>query len=272
MKKLLLEIACITSAFVLASCSSMYIPSMGNAPLLDKKGDGLGELSLTTNAVQMSGDYAITDHLAAMGSVNISYGNFTDAYDIYTKKEIDSTALSEMTHWGKFNNRHYEVGAGYYNMFNKDHFKMEAFGGLGFCHATDTNAHITNGSEKYDSKYTMLFGQLNTGFTTKVVDFGLAFRVAPTFHALHWDCHYDPSASKTNSTMTDHFTIWHFEPLLFLRLGYKHFKVSAKAGISFIGNTKSYQETLDKIPNTMYSKTTLMHFSIGACYVFNTNK
>ena len=118
----------------------------------------------------------------------------------------------------------------------------------------------------------MLFGQLNTGFTTKVVDFGLAFRVAPTFHALHWDCTYDPSSSKTNSVMTDHFTIWHFEPLLFLRLGYDHFKVSAKAGISFIGDTKSYQETLDKIPNTMYSKTTLMHFSIGACYVFNTNK
>lgn len=254
----------------LSSCSSMYIPSMVNAPLLAEQGDLQGELSLTTNAVQFGFDYAITDHLAAMAETNISYGNFTNAYDIYTSKDEDSTLL-DLTNWGKFNNRHIELGVGYFNMFNNNHFKMEAFGGLGFCHADDENDYHTDVLEKYDSKYTMIFGQLNTGFSSKFCDFGLAFRVAPTFHNFHWETH-----SATDPTQDTYgkatFSMLHLEPLIFLRAGYDHFKVSAKVGLSFPIESKALQDLHDQVPNSMYTKSTLVHMSIGATLFFNTKQ
>lgn len=260
----------LSSMLAFASCSSMYIPSMVNAPLLSTQGEIQGEISLTTNAVQLGCDYAITDHIAAMAGTNISYGNFTNSYDIYTSKDEDSTIL-DLTNWGKFNNRHYEFGVGYFNMFNSDHFKMEAFGGIGFCHATDENDHKTNELEVYDSKYTMLFGQLNTGFSSKFCDVGLAFRLAPTFHNFQWDSYnYDDPTKDLHGKGT--FSMFHVEPLLFLRLGYDHFKVSAKAGLSFPIETTSLNSINEQVPNTMYTKTTLMHFSIGACFIFNTKK
>ena len=91
MRKQLLLVIGLWCAFAFSSCSSMYIPSMVNTPLLSEQGEIQGELSLTTNAVQLGVDYAITDHLAAMAQTNISYGNFTNAYDIYTSKDEDST-------------------------------------------------------------------------------------------------------------------------------------------------------------------------------------
>ena len=270
MRKQLLLVIGLWCAFAFSSCSSMYIPSMVNTPLLSEQGEIQGELSLTTNAVQLGVDYAITDHLAAMAQTNISYGNFTNAYDIYTSKDEDSTLL-DLTNWGKFNNRHYELGVGYYNMFNKDHFKMEALGGMGFCHADDENDYHTNVLEKYDSKYTMIFGQLNTGFSSKFCDFGLAFRLAPSFHKFKWET-IDAADPSQNTNGTEHFAMFHIEPLLFLRLGYDHFKITAKAGCSFPVESNALQELNDRVPNSMYTKSTLMHFSIGACLIFDTKQ
>ena len=271
MKKHLLFLIGICGAIAFTSCSSMYIPSMVNAPLLENKGEIQGEVSLSTNAIQLGGGYAITDHIAAMANVNISYGNFTNFYDIYTSKDADSSKLADLTNYGKFNNRHYEVGLGYYNMFNSEHFKMEAFGGLGFCNANDENKNHTEYSETYDSKYVMAFAQLNTGLSTKVCDFGLACRIAPTFHTFDWETNYVADKSL-NASGTEHFTLWHVEPLLFLRLGYDHFKISAKAGISYPFETDAYKEAKEFIPNSTYTKTTLVHFSIGACFTFNNAK
>ena len=261
-------LGCIT-VYIFSSCSSMYIPSMVNTPLLSEQGEIQGELSLTTNAVQLGVDYAFTDHWAAMAQTNISYGNFTNAYDIYTSKDEDSTLL-DLTNWGKFNNRHYELGVGYYNMFNKEHFKMEAFGGFGFCHANDENDYHTNVLEKYDTKYAMIFGQVNTGFSSKFCDFGLALRLAPTFHKFNWET-IDDADPTNNAKDESNFAMFHIEPLLFLRAGYDHFKITAKAGCSFPFESKSLQDLSDKVPNSMYTKSTLMHFSIGACFIFNTS-
>lgn len=270
MKRISHIIGCIC-ALALSSCSSMYIPSMGNAPLLNTQGDIQAEVSVTTNAVQLGGAYAISDHLAGMANMNISYGNISNSYDIYTTKNEDSTTLADLTNWGKFNNRNYEVGVGYYNIFNNDHFKMEAFGGLGYCHATDENTHITNAMEKYNTNYTMLFGQVNTGLSTQVCDFGLAFRVAPTFHSFKWETE-NYNTPNSYQSGTEHFTLFHVEPLLFLRLGWNHFKISAKAGISYPFETQSYKDAQDIIPNSTYIKTTLVHFSLGACFSFNNAK
>lgn len=263
MKNRFLLFVAILSLFVFSSCSSMYIPSMGNAPLLSEQGDIQAEVSLSTNAVQLCGAYAFSDHWAGMADVNISYGNFTNFYDIYTSKDEDSTTL-ELSHWGKFNNRHYEVGVGYYNMCNSEHFKLEAFGGLGYCHAKDENDFKTDILEKYDSQYIMTFAQINTGFASKYCDFGVAFRVAPTFHTLKWESiNYDDALLHTKGT--ENFTLWHLEPLVFLRLGAGPVKAVAKAGCSFPYSTNSYDTANDNVPNSMYTKCTLIHCSIGAC-------
>ncbi|MCQ2960367.1 MAG: hypothetical protein MJ198_09315 [Bacteroidales bacterium] len=268
MKKMFLFATIIYGGLFLSSCSSMYIPSMANAPLLGEQGEIQGELSLTTNAVQLGADYAITEHVAVMGETNISYGNFTDSYDIYTKKSEFNEANS--LNWGRFINRYYEIGAGYYNICNSEHFKLEGFGGLGFCHATDENKRSEKVSS-YDSKYTLLFAQVNTGFTSKYFDAGLGFRVAPTFHSFKWDENYYEDASK-NHNGTEHFAMWHFEPLIFIRAGYDHIKFTAKAGMSLPSYTQAYYDAYHNIPGMLYTKATLMHFSIGACFTFNNAK
>lgn len=262
MKIRLVQIVSIMSVFVLSSCSSMYIPSMGNAPLLEEQGEIQADVSLTTNAVQIGGAYAFTDHWAGLAGVNISYGNFTNFYDIYTSKDEDSTTL-ELSRWGKFNNRHYEVGVGYYNMCNSEHFKLEAFGGLGYSHAKDENDFKTDVLEKYDSQYLLTFVQLNTGFSSKYCDFGVAFRVAPTFHTLQWETIHDDAS--LNAKGTEHFTIFHLEPLVFLRLGAGPIKAVAKVGCSLPYSTDSYDTANDNVPTSMYTKCTLIHCSIGAC-------
>lgn len=263
MKIRLTHLLVIVSSLVLSSCSSMYIPSMGNAPLLGEQGEIQAEVSLSTNAVQLGGAYAITEHWAGMAEINVSYGNFTNSYDIYTSKEEDSTTL-ELSNWGKFNNRHYEVGVGYYNICNSEHYKLEAFGGMGFCHAKDENDYKSNVLETYDSRYLMTFAQVNTGFTSQYCDFGVAFRVAPTFHTLKWETTNFTDGSL-NAHNTEHFTLWHLEPLVFLRLGADPVKIVAKVGCSLPYSTNSYDTANDNVPNTMYTKCTLLHFSIGAC-------
>lgn len=262
MRKSLLRIIVASICIVFfASCSSMYIPNMTQTPLLTEKGEIQAEVGLSTNAIQLGADYAITDHLAAMATTNISYGNFTNFYDIYTSKDKDSSALADLTNYGKFKNRYYELGVGYYNIANRDHFKMEAFGGAGFCHATDEDNSRTSGRQEYDSKYALIFGQFNLGFAWDYAAFGLGVRVAPTFHSYEWiNIQYKENARYEG---TEHFTMWHFEPLMFVRLGSKNVRFVGKMGISLRPEGDSYKDARENHPYSAYMNTTIFHFSVG---------
>ncbi|MCQ2607367.1 MAG: hypothetical protein MJ197_01590 [Bacteroidales bacterium] len=265
--KRLVFVASIGIASLLASCSSMYIPSAGNTPLLSKKGELQAEASLTTNSLQLSADIAYSDHIAAMGNMNFSYGNFTNYYDIYTSKDKDSSALADLTNYGKFNNRTYELGIGYYNMFNSERFKTEAFLGLGYCHATDVDDSKSKKKQEYDSKYFSPFAQINTGFTFKYCDLGLGVRFAPTFHSYTWEeqgySHSHPDTEK--------FTMFHIEPIAFIRAGSERVRFVAKAGFSSPIYTESYDNAKNNSCNPNYINTTFFHFSMGVNVRLNKN-
>ncbi len=266
MKRVLLFLS-IGFAALLTSCSSMYIPSAGNTPLLSEKNELQAEASLTTNSLQLSADVAFTDHIAGMANMNFSYGNFTNYYDIYTSKDKDSSALADLTNFGKFNNRTYELGVGYFNMFNSEKFKTEAFLGFGYCHATDIDDSKSKKTQEYDSKYFSTFAQINTGFTFKYCDLGLGVRFAPTFHSFAWE----ENELSQHKSGTEKFTMFHIEPIAFIRAGSERVRFVAKAGFSSPIYTKSYDKAKDNSCNPNYINTTLFHFSMGVNVRLNKN-
>jgi len=259
MKRLLFFVS-IGLATFLASCSSMYIPSAGNVPLLSDKGELQAEASLTTNSLQLSGDYAFSNHIAGMANMNFSYGNFSNSYDIYTSKDKDSSALADLTNFGKFNNRYYELGVGYINMFNSEKFKTEAFLGAGFCHAKDKDDSKSNSCQTYDSKYLLPFAQINAGFTFKYCDLGLGVRFAPSFHTFAWE---NTKSDATIISGTEKFTMFHIEPIAFIRAGSERVRFVAKTGFSSPVYTESYDKAKNNSCNPNYINTTIFHFSMG---------
>ncbi len=270
MTKQLLLFSMVGIMAIFTSCSSMYIPSMGIAPLLKEQGEIVGEANISTNALQLGSSYAITNHIAGMANMNLSMGNFSNNYDIYTSKDKDSSALADLTHYGKFNNRYYEAGIGYYDMFNKEHFKMEAFGGVGFSHATDKDDSNNKDMQTYDSKYVSIFGQVNAGYVSKYCDFGLALRFVPSFHTYYWTNEIFSPSTKTSGT--EEFSMMHIEPLLFLRVGSPTVKFVAKAGVSFPFYSTAYEDARENIiPNSNYMGSTIMHFSMGVNVTIPTN-
>jgi hypothetical protein len=248
---------------LISSCSSMYIPSTTNIPLLSGKGETQCEISASTNSLHLSGDYAFSDKFAFMANGSLSYGNFSNNYDIFTSKD------HVLSFWdfhlnGEFTHRYGEIGIGRYNILQRRK-RLEIFGGLGFGHANDKqdfNIIVVHDNLKYYQG----FLQINYGKTLDHVDIGAGLRVASS----HFDYTYQNEPSSENA-VKDHgipqnlsFTVIHIEPTGFVRFGFEKVKCIFQVGLALaepISNLGGLN--LDKGIYNGNLKATIIHISLG---------
>ena len=253
-------------ATLLQSCSSMYIPSVRSIPLLEQAGEFQGEAGVSTNSVYANGSYAFSDKFAATVSGNLSYGNFTDSYDVFTNKNKTSTGsfyFGSAETGGVFSHRYGEVSLGRINMIQPTRTpKLEIFGGMGIGKATDG----INRKDLYDCNYYSIFGQGNFGIKRRVVEVGGSVRLA--YSLFDYNVNYDDNSI---ANYQDFFYAFHLEPMGFARVGGKNMKVVFRYGFNLpfsIGineNTKGLYGFNSLIGKSSWKNTTF-HFSIGLSY------
>jgi hypothetical protein len=261
-----------TLLVMISSCSSMYIPSSTNIPLLSDKGEIQGELTAGTTSLHLSGDYAFSKKYAIMVNGSISYGNFTNRYDFLTDKnsyDVQSLTFKSVHHYGgEFEHIYGEVGIGRYNVLNKI-LKLEVFGGIGYGIDKDKSPRGT----LYDANYYLGFAQINIGKTFDKYDFGCALRIASSYFDYSFEI--DPYNANDNDRLPKNvkFGMFHAEPMGFLRFGKERLKFVVRLGLSFVKPYKS----LGKIDANrgIYDgdlKTTHTLISIGINYKLTQKK
>jgi hypothetical protein len=260
----------------------MYIPAVRSIPLLEKKGEFVGEAGASTNSIYANGSYAINNDIAISINGNLSYRNFSNKYDLLTdisdppyssnfmgvgRGNTDITDLYQ----GQFAHRYGEVSVGKINLLSHRRLALEIFGGAGTGRATDV-AYFENNDE-YQCDYYSLFGQGNYGFKNKIIETGVSLRLAYS--------KFDYTANLKNVSEPDDGLFQHkfgaisFEPMGFTRIGNNKLKFVVRYGINLAytlspveKHTGKYRgfDTDGRLANT------ILHFSIGVSYKIESKK
>ncbi len=239
-----------------SSCSSMYIPSMPNAPLFTEKGDAQIETSVSTTSLQASAGYAFSDGYSLLVAGNLSFGNVCNYNDLFTEKEYESANNSylsiDLTTHGRYSHRNSEIAVGKYNLLHNDKWILEAFIGGGYGRAIDKD---------FSNKYAVGFVQADLGQRIGILDWGTVCRLSSTFHNY-------TGIDKNDKSFSNNFTLFHIEPMAFVRIGGDHFKFIHRAGLSLPIKTSAYRDTENTVADKDYSRTTMLHISFGVHYTF----
>jgi hypothetical protein len=264
---IIIELAC--------SCASMYIPSSANIPLLESEGEKQVELTASTTSLNLSGDYAFSEKYACMFNGSVSYGNFTNYYDIFTPKEcewkIDYYGILPI-YGGEFSHRYGEIGIGRYNIL-QNKIKLEIFGGLGYGQANDKKI-TTFENLNYNANYYLGFAQINFGKTTPKIDYGMSLRLAySSFDFSSHDIYLNPNLST--DIVDSHkliFNIYHGETMGFLRFGNNRIKCVVRIGLSIAKKEQSLENiNLYRGIHLGNVNTTNILLSMGINYKFGLN-
>lgn len=103
---------CLLLLLLAASCSPIYIPNTRNAPLFREQGEAQISGYLTSGGADAQLAYALTDHVAVIGSY--SYGSAKRTNPDYTRK-----------------NSYGELGIGYYDRSRSARYEVMAGYGIG---------------------------------------------------------------------------------------------------------------------------------------------
>jgi len=250
---------------VLQSCSSLYIPATRSIPLLEKKGEFQAEAGVSTNSIYANGSYAFTDKVAASINGSLSYGNFSDRYDLFTYKSDEPTSDLLWTNVsGEFSHRYGEVSVGRINMAPTFPMKLEIFGGMGMGRATDTDYFFDE--DQYKTDYYSFFGQGNVGFKKQFFEAGGSIRLGYSY--FNYTANRYDYKSEGHVLYQKKFGVIHAEPMLFARVGADKLKAVFRAGINFALKFNPTEELAGfrgfndsgKLDYTMF------HLSVGLSY------
>ena len=248
---------------LLQSCaSSMYIAPTRSIPLLEKKGEIHGEAGTSTNSLYANTSYAITDDIAVSLNGSLSYGNFSDKYDLVTNNSHDLLSVTYFS--GKFEHRYGEISVGKINMPIIPSIKSELFGGVGIGRATDGSLLNDN----YKSDYYSLFGQINFGFKRQIFELGWSVRLA--YSGFDYTANMY-STKDGHVPYKNNFNVLHAEPMMFAAIGSKNLKLVYRYGINIAYTINPKKELAGYYGFDRYDgvfEHTIFHLSLGISYRF----
>jgi len=199
-----------------AGCIPVYMAPATNAPLLSSRGEIQAAGYSGTNGLDLQGAFAVTDEIGIVA-------------DISTNRRGDD---SDFHTYG-------ELGAGYFTRFGAGG-RFEAFGGAGM---GESGGEATWLGETIVARGTYVrgFGQADVGYCSDIVDVGLAARLAYVAYTFE---------KRTNGPVDANELF--FEPVGFVRVGYRWVKVGAQVGLTLpmLGG----EQTVDTFP---------LHVSLG---------
>jgi hypothetical protein len=243
-------------------------------PLFDKEGEFQGELGASTNSLYIDASYAFTDKIAASINGNVSYGIFSNRYDLFTSKKSEPPAGGYYISWpdyrGNFSHYYGELSLGGINLVPNFPMKLEAFGGMGFGRAEDVDLY--DKKNHYKSDYYHFFGQANFGLKHRIVEAGVSLRLG--FSHFIYNANYNKGFGVYTS-LKHNIEVLHLEPMLFVRVGGKSLKAVFRAGVNLavslnpnndFAGFRGFQESKGKLDYTIF------HFSVGISYRFEKKK
>ena len=197
------------AGLLFSSCGAWYLSKPVDVPLLEGGGDVRVSVSVSTfdivpAAINGAVSYGITDHIGAQ-----AFGALSGSEDYYG-----------------------HLAGGWYTSLS-DHLVLELFGGFG------VGRSMNDGAAEFDNleatpatavwfDYRQLFGQVDVGWhglTKANIDLGAGLRGGAMPYALR-------VIDKSRVTLYDgeRGTLPFFEPLAFVRIGFKAVKVQFSAG------------------------------------------
>jgi hypothetical protein len=189
---------------LLGSCSSIYIPSVPNTPMLTTKGEFAGgaHISLRGNA-NFNTAYALVENFAVMA--NGSFMNFEN-----TKKDI--------------NHKAFEIGGGYFKTFGPENNRiLEIYAGVGTGKSKRTFRELDQddiilSTDHYEANYNKKFFQVNysskriSNLKLFGINFGLNYGTAWRLSFINTDNFYRNGVLQPNE---DNIFL---EPVFFTRM------------------------------------------------------
>jgi len=217
------------SVFV-QSCAATFIPATQSVPLFEEKGEYHFEGGASTNSLYVNAAAALTDYLGVSVGGNLSYGNFSNIYDIFTLKNgYGTTIFGSSKSSGDCSHVYGEASVGLLNLDKSSGGNIfELFGGFGM------------GSSAAD--YYSFFLQGNSGTKEQRFETGVSMRVGYSLFTY-------PEQK---------FGGMSFEPMGFMRIGGEYLKVDIRGGLNFLICNATKRMDLHH--------STVLHFSLGLTY------
>jgi hypothetical protein len=179
---------------VFAGCTTLYVPSNNQTPLMKEQGEIHLAGALGANGIGVQAGYAITNNLGIIGGIS---GRTTEDEE------------GEMTE----NHGYGEIGLNYFG-FGTENVAGELIGGVGF-------GSGERGAIQGD--YVKPFIQINAGLRTGVFDTGISFRTA---YLNFTNLENDAGSGEVSSALF-------FEPAAFARLGFRHVMFESQLGLAW---------------------------------------
>lgn len=196
-------LAILLSTILLSSCSSIYMPSVPNTPMLTTQGEiaASAHMSLKGN-FNFNSAYAVTNHVAV-----IANGSFMQ--NEATNKDVKNKSV--------------EIGAGYFNTFGPDNNRIiEIYGGFGsgksdrLFRTFDNDVLIDTDNQKanFDKKFIQInySSKRRSNLRLFGVDFGLNYGTALRMSFINTNNFYRNGILQANE---DNIFI---EPVFFTRM------------------------------------------------------
>lgn len=259
MKKNYTILLVIIIPIIISSCSTMYIPSNTNTPLLAEKGEKQIDLSTSWTGMHLSGNFAFYENYFIALNGNYSFGNFLNYHDYW------EASIRKENNYNEFSHSYAEIGIGRYNLL-KSKLKLEVFSGIGYGYANEQETiSSTNTNLNYESQYYLGFLQCNLGFRNSIVQAGGGLRLAySNFNYRH------PVDKQLPITYEiSNFYNYHLEPILFVKVGKNKIKFTFNMGISELF-TYGIKENTNDILGLFEDKIhyTYVNFAFGVSYSF----
>ncbi len=225
------------------SCTSMYVPTPANIPLLENKKDFHCEIGVNTNSFALNGAYALTSKYAFILNTSASYGNFFEFYDL-----IDLYSNSwPFTFGGEGNHWNSEIGFGY---FKKNKILFELYSGINYGH------YYLSSSSNYKS----FFVQSNVGLKkTKHIETAFSGKIIISDY--NYNYMYNGSILKN-----EHFPVIAGQLSSVFRVGGESLKFWLTPSVYVY---KSFNNNLEEIDNSLYFSPNV---TIGLSYRFSHKK
>lgn len=240
---------------ILSSCSTMYIPSAPNIPLLSKEHESNISLGTGTNSVSLSGAHAVNSKYAVILNSAVSYGNFTSFNDL---GDLYYNGGDEYLFEGGYF-QHYIVETGFGRYFSFNDGILELYSGTGYGHAK---------SGSYRNDYGSVFVQMNNGFKWANFEVGTSLKLVGSY--MNYEYPYS-EASFPVIVRNEYIPVASLQLGGIIRTGGDHIKFFISPGVHF---SKAYTTTEKQDlgigfsgpnGNTFY---TLLNFSMGLNFRF----
>ncbi|MCL2328698.1 MAG: hypothetical protein FWC39_09350 [Bacteroidetes bacterium] len=222
---------------LMQSCAATFIPATQSVPLFEEKGEYHFEAGASTNSLYANAATALTNYLGVSVGGNVSYGNFSNRYDIFTLKN-DSGIVGSSSHKSKGDCNHVygEASVGLLNIDKESGGNIfELFGGFGMGASTSAD-------------YYSFFLQGNSGTKEKRFEGGVSMRIGYSLF----------------NYPEEKFGGMSFEPMGFMRIGGEHLKVDFRGGLNFLISNATTKIDVHH--------STVLHFSVGLTYRFGNNR